>query len=220
MWNIKSLRHRIFKIHPRVSYTCLLLWRLFHAPKRDAEWNKLWLTEPFDRHVKQPHVRAMANECSHIFQGPYLSSFSKCHFSLTCWEFMKCTPSFKLKHKSKLPNFLKLRITLTLSYLRQLESSLKWLGVASRGLWWRWGDRDMRCANLSGEDSEEECSWIVWRRALNQMVTFSQTKGPYTPGRISAHVIRQRFSTRLLCSHPSDFRWRWAEWTCKFIPWH
>ncbi len=35
------------------------------------------------------------------------------------------------------------------SYLRQLERSLKWLGVASRGL---------RCANLSGEDSEEECS--------------------------------------------------------------
>ncbi len=32
------------------------------------------------------------------------------------------------------------------------------------------------------------------------------TKGPYTPGRISARVIRQRFSTRFLCSHPSDFR--------------
>ncbi len=45
-------------------------------------------------------------------------------------------------------------------------------------------------------------------------------KGPYTPGRISARVIRQRFSTCFLCSHPSDFRWRWAEWTCKFIPWH
>ncbi len=33
----------------------------------------------------------------------------------------------------------------------------------------------------------------------------AKPKGPYTPGRISAHVIRQRFSTRLLCSHPSDF---------------
>ncbi len=31
-------------------------------------------------------------------------------------------------------------------------------------------------------------------------------KGPYTLGRISAHVIRQRFSTCFLCSHPSDFR--------------
>ncbi len=46
--------------------------------------------------------------------GPYLSSFSKCHFSLKCWEFMKCTPTFKLKYKSKLSNLLKLRITLTL----------------------------------------------------------------------------------------------------------
>ncbi len=33
-------------------------------------------------------------------------------------------------------------------------------------------------------------------------------------------VIRQRFSTCFLCSHTSYFRWRWAEWTCKFIPWH
>ncbi len=30
------------------------------------------------------------------------------------------------------------------SNLRQLESSLKGLGVARRGLWWRWRDRDMR----------------------------------------------------------------------------
>ncbi len=60
------------------------------------------------------------------------------------------------------------------SCLRRLERSLKWLGVASRGLWWRWGDRNMRCANLSREDSEEECSWNVWRRALNQTVIFPQ----------------------------------------------
>ncbi len=34
-----------------------------------------------------------------------------------------------------------------------------------------------------------------------------KSKGPYTPGRISARVIRQRFSTRLLClSCASDFR--------------
>ncbi len=31
-------------------------------------------------------------------------------------------------------------------------------------------------------------------------------QGPYTPGQISARVIRQRFSTCFLCSHPSDFR--------------
>ncbi len=49
-----------------------------------------------------------------IYLGLYLSSFSKCHFSLKCWEFMKCTPTFKLKYKSKLSHFLKLRITLTL----------------------------------------------------------------------------------------------------------
>ncbi len=45
---------------------------------------------------------------------------------------MKCTPTFKLKYKSK---FLKAKIH---SYfptnLRQLERSLKWLGVASKGL--------------------------------------------------------------------------------------
>ncbi len=46
-------------------------------------------------------------------QGPYLSSFSKCHFILKCWEFMKFTPTFKLKYKSKSSHFLKLRITLT-----------------------------------------------------------------------------------------------------------
>ncbi len=43
MWNIKSLWHRIFKIHPRVSHTSLLLWWHFHAPKHDSERNKLRL---------------------------------------------------------------------------------------------------------------------------------------------------------------------------------
>ncbi len=33
----------MFKIHPRVSHTSLLLWRHFHTPKCDAEWNELWL---------------------------------------------------------------------------------------------------------------------------------------------------------------------------------
>ncbi len=33
----------IFKIRPRVSHIGLLLWRHFHAPKRDAEGNDLWL---------------------------------------------------------------------------------------------------------------------------------------------------------------------------------
>ncbi len=32
-------RHRIFKI--RLLHTSLLLWRHFHAPKRDAERNEL-----------------------------------------------------------------------------------------------------------------------------------------------------------------------------------
>lgn len=44
---------------------------------------------------------------------------------------------FQLKYKSKLSNFLKLRIRISLtnspSYLRQLERPLKWLGAASRG---------------------------------------------------------------------------------------
>ncbi len=57
---------------------------------------------------------------------------------------MKCTPTFKLKNKSKLSKFFKLRITLT---LKQLERSLKWLGVASRGFWWCWGDRHV-CASF------------------------------------------------------------------------
>ncbi len=43
MWKIVSLWHRIFKKFPRVSHTALLLWRNFHAPKRDAAQNKLWL---------------------------------------------------------------------------------------------------------------------------------------------------------------------------------
>ncbi len=34
---------KVFKIRPRVSHTGLLLWRHFHAPRRDAERNKLWL---------------------------------------------------------------------------------------------------------------------------------------------------------------------------------
>ncbi len=37
---------------------------------------------------------------------------------------MKFTPTFKLKYKSKLSNLAK----------NQLERSLKWLGVARRGL--------------------------------------------------------------------------------------
>ncbi len=60
----------------------------------------------------------------------------------------------------------------------------------------------------------------VWHDNTLVTVESLPCKGPYTPGRISARVIPQRFSTRFLCSHPSDFRWRWAEWTCKFIPWH
>ncbi len=43
MWNIESSRHTIFIIRLRVLYTGLLLWRHFHAPKRDAERNELWL---------------------------------------------------------------------------------------------------------------------------------------------------------------------------------
>ncbi len=67
--------------------------------------------------------------------GLYLSSFSKCHFSLKCWEFIKCTPTFKLKYKSKLSNFLKLKNhSYSPSYLRQLERSLKWLGACQQGL--------------------------------------------------------------------------------------
>ncbi len=33
----------IFKVRLRILYTGLLLWRHFHAPKRDAERNELWL---------------------------------------------------------------------------------------------------------------------------------------------------------------------------------
>ncbi len=39
MWTFLSLRHRIFKICPRVLHTGLLLWRHFHAPKRDTKRN-------------------------------------------------------------------------------------------------------------------------------------------------------------------------------------
>ncbi len=49
------------------------------------------------------------------------------------------------------------------------------------------------------------------KKTRKQFAKDKQTKGPYTPGRISARVIRQRFSTRFLCSHTSDFRWRWAD---------
>ncbi len=98
--------------------------------------------------------------------APVFIKLLKCHFSLKCWDFMKFTPTFKLKYKSKLSNVLKLRITLSLSNLRPLEKSLRRLGVASRGLWWRWGNRDVR--------EEEEYSRNVWQRALNQTVTFPQ----------------------------------------------
>ncbi len=66
-WIFKSMRHflilwhRIFKIHPRVSHTGLLLWQHFHAPKRDCDWL-------FDVLVKRPHGRALANERGHLFQ--------------------------------------------------------------------------------------------------------------------------------------------------------
>ncbi len=43
MWNISSSWHRTFKIHLKVSHISLLLWRHFHAPKRDAERNELRL---------------------------------------------------------------------------------------------------------------------------------------------------------------------------------
>ncbi len=39
----KSLQRRIFKIRSRFLHTGLLLWRHFHAPKRDTERNELWL---------------------------------------------------------------------------------------------------------------------------------------------------------------------------------
>ncbi len=39
----KVLGIESLKIFPRVLHTGLLLWRHFHAPKRDAERNKLWL---------------------------------------------------------------------------------------------------------------------------------------------------------------------------------
>ncbi len=61
MWHFLILRHRIFKIHPRVSHTGLLLWQHFHAPKRDRDWL-------FDMLVKRPHGRALANERGHLFQ--------------------------------------------------------------------------------------------------------------------------------------------------------
>lgn len=38
-----------------------------------------------------------------------------------------------------------------------------------------------------------------------------------------AHLSPAFFETFLgasLYSYPSDFHWRWAEWTCKFTPWH
>ncbi len=40
---IFKVRGIVFKIRPRDLHTGLLLWRHFHAPKRDAEWNELWL---------------------------------------------------------------------------------------------------------------------------------------------------------------------------------
>ncbi len=47
----------------------------------------------------------------------------------------------------------------------------------------------------------------LWKEAIVVPVTKTHyPKGPYTPGRISARVIRQRLSTRFLCSHSSDFR--------------
>ncbi len=49
----------------RVSQTSLLLWRQFHAPKHDAERNKLWLVV---WHDKWPHGRALAKEHGHLFQ--------------------------------------------------------------------------------------------------------------------------------------------------------
>ncbi len=73
-----------------------------------------------------------------------------------------------------------------------------------------WSDFDQVSIRITAVISPDE-PFLNW---------FWSSKGPYTPGRISARVIRQRFSTCFLCSHPSDFRWRWAEWTCKFIPWH
>ncbi len=44
--------HRIFKIYPRVLHTDLLLWRHFHAPKRDDERNEMNCDWLFDMPVK------------------------------------------------------------------------------------------------------------------------------------------------------------------------
>ncbi len=66
MWNISSLRHIIFKIHPRVSHTVCYCGDI-STPRNVTlnETNCDWL---FDMSVIRPHGRALANECSHIFQ--------------------------------------------------------------------------------------------------------------------------------------------------------
>jgi len=43
MWQMQSLRHRIFEICQRVLHSGLLLWRHFHAPKHDMKQNETWL---------------------------------------------------------------------------------------------------------------------------------------------------------------------------------
>ncbi len=61
-------------------------------------------------------------------QGLYLSSFSKCHFSLKCWEFMKFTPTFNF-------NFLKLKIPLTLPVTPLLSQLLSLLPETAEEVW-------------------------------------------------------------------------------------
>ncbi len=63
MWNVQSLRHRIFKIRPGVLHTVLLFCRYFHAPKRDAEWNKQWLVV---WHVGQTASWAGLGQCKRL----------------------------------------------------------------------------------------------------------------------------------------------------------
>ncbi len=64
---IESLKYNR-EFHTYCETYCLLLWRHFHTPKRDAErTNCDWL---FDMSVKQLHGRilALTNEGCHLFQ--------------------------------------------------------------------------------------------------------------------------------------------------------
>ncbi len=67
MWNIQSLWHRIFKIHPRISHTHRsVIMATFPCPETWCwtKWKFDWL---FDMSVKQLHVRALASECGYLY---------------------------------------------------------------------------------------------------------------------------------------------------------